>query len=66
MITLETTEGNALVLSQNAYNSLNHKQLQKLENYCSLIIVDVNTIETVGGGSVRCMIAEIFAEKIIT
>jgi len=34
-----------------------------LSKYGELLPLNINTIETIGGGSVRCMIAEIFAEK---
>ncbi|PJA09801.1 MAG: amidinotransferase [Flavobacteriales bacterium CG_4_10_14_0_2_um_filter_32_8] len=65
MLTLQSPKGKIVVLSQNAYNSLTQAQIRKLENYCTLIPIDVNTIETIGGGSVRCMVAELFTKKII-
>lgn len=49
-----------LVMSQSAYNSLNKKQIEQLKSYNDLIVVAIPTIEIVGGGSVRCMMAEIF------
>lgn len=49
-----------IVMSQTAFNSLNSFQKTKLENFAKLIPLNVNIIETIGGGSVRCMIAEIF------
>lgn len=49
-----------LVMSQSAYNSLNKKQIERLKSYNELIVVAIPTIEIVGGGSVRCMMAEIF------
>ncbi|HQC07563.1 MAG TPA: arginine deiminase-related protein, partial [Kaistella chaponensis] len=32
-------------------------------NYCEIIYADLNTIETNGGGSARCMLAEVFLPK---
>jgi len=52
-----------LILSQNAFNSLRKEQKQMLEAYSTLLPVAVPTIEKVEGGSVRCMMAEIFLEK---
>lgn len=61
MLELKDNEGNPLIiLSQTAIESLNEFQISKLQKHGKLIPINVNTIETVGGGSVRCMIAEIF------
>ncbi len=49
-----------LILSQRAYQSLEDSQRKRLESYVRLIPCPLNTIETYGGGSARCMIAEIF------
>ena len=49
-----------LVISQSGYASMNEQQIQKLSSYNELIVVPVPTIEKLGGGSVRCMIAEVF------
>ena len=49
-----------LVLSQSAYDILNDKQKQQLFLYNELIPVDISTIEKYGGGSARCMMAEIY------
>lgn len=51
------------VLSSTAYASLNADQIELLTAESDLIIGNVPTIEKVGGGSVRCMIAENFLEK---
>jgi hypothetical protein len=50
---------NLIVMSKNAYNSLLHKQIVTLEKYGKLIYANINTIETNGGGSARCMMAEV-------
>lgn len=49
-----------LVLSQTAYDSLRKEQIQQLEAFAKLLPIAVPTIEEVEGGSVRCMMAEIF------
>lgn len=48
-----------LVMSARAYHSLTSQQINSLEKYCKLIYADLSTIETNGGGSARCMIAEV-------
>lgn len=52
-----------IVLSQNAFNSLTREQLKKLQGFGNLVPVNIPTIESVGGGSVRCMMAEIFLQE---
>lgn len=52
-----------LVLSQTAFNSLTNEQKEILNNYTELLPVSIPTIEYTEGGSVRCMIAEIFLQK---
>lgn len=51
------------ILSKTAFESLTDEQKQTLEKHTKLLPVNINTIETIGGGSVRCMMAEIFLEK---
>tara|TARA_B100000768_G_C11240717_1_gene359392 strand:- start:485 stop:1381 length:897 start_codon:yes stop_codon:yes gene_type:complete len=60
MIELRKAENSFLFMSKSAYNSLDNSQLKKLNTYSELVYSSVNTIEKCGGGSVRCMIAEIF------
>jgi hypothetical protein len=50
---------NLIVMSQNAYRALHEDQKLALEKYGILIYADINSIETNGGGSARCMIAEV-------
>lgn len=52
-----------LVLSRAAYDSLRKEQKQMLEAYARLLPIAVPTIEQVEGGSVRCMMAEVFLER---
>jgi hypothetical protein len=61
MLQLENTkEERLLVMSAQAFNSLTEKQIATLKNYNQIIYSDLKTIETNGGGSARCMIAEVF------
>ncbi len=61
MLQVENSEGKPfLVMSLSAYASLNQFQIYRLNVYNELIVVDIPTIENVGGGSVRCMMAEVF------
>lgn len=52
-----------VVMSTTAFESLNATQKSQLEKYGSILNTDLQTIETCGGGSARCMIAEIFLPK---
>ncbi|CAI8322533.1 MAG: Uncharacterised protein [Flavobacterium sp. SCGC AAA160-P02] len=49
-----------LVMSASALNSLNQSQIALIENHCKIISSTLDTIEACGGGSARCMMAEIF------
>ena len=51
-----------IVLSKAAFQTLEKNQLKKLELYGELLPIDVSVIEETEGGSVRCMMAEIFLE----
>jgi hypothetical protein len=52
-----------LVMSTQAYNSLTDKQLQSIEKHCKILHSSLDTIEACGGGSARCMMAEVFLPK---
>ena len=66
MLQIHSKDGSKLiVMSEQAHRSLSPQQLKHLENYGELIFVPLYTIENVGGGSARCMIAEIFLHKIL-
>lgn len=56
-------EKSYLIMSEQAKQSLTNNQLGKLEEHASLISIPLNTIETYGGGSARCMMAEVFLPK---
>lgn len=49
-----------LVMSSQAYHALTPEQIKQLESYNPIIHSDLTTIETNGGGSARCMMAEVF------
>ena len=49
-----------LVMSSTAYESISSSQIKIIEKYTDIIHSDIKTIEKNGGGSARCMIAEIF------
>ena len=52
-----------LVMSNSAFSSLNNKQKKTIEKYCPIIYSSLDTIEACGGGSARCMMAEVFLPK---
>ncbi|MDP3313461.1 citrulline utilization hydrolase CtlX [Lutibacter sp.] len=52
-----------IVMSQSALDSLNKGQLNAISKYCKIISSPIDTIEACGGGSVRCMMAEVFLPK---
>lgn len=52
-----------LVMSTTAHKSLTRDQIRRIEKHCEILSSDLNTIETCGGGSARCMIAEVFLPK---
>lgn len=60
-IELENNKGESLcIMSSTAYNALTADQKNTIEKYSIIVPVDVNTIEKYGGGSARCMIAELY------
>ncbi len=52
-----------LVMSDSAHQSLTAKQIEQLEKHAQIISSSLDTIEACGGGSARCMMAEIFLPK---
>ncbi len=52
-----------LVMSESAYKSLTKKQIGQLEAHVSIIHSSLDTIEACGGGSARCMMAEVFLPR---
>ena len=52
-----------LVMSERAHQSLTPDQIAKIEKHSEILSSDLNVIETCGGGSARCMLAEVFLPK---
>ena len=52
-----------LVMSKSAHQSLTKKQIAQLEEHVTILSSSLDTIEACGGGSARCMMAEIFLPK---
>lgn len=48
-----------LVMSTTAYRALQESQRLEIEEYAKIVHSNISTIETIGGGSARCMLAEI-------
>ncbi len=66
MLAIETIDNkNILALSQSAFYSLTKNQKEEIENHCELVSLSIKTIETIGGGSARCMMAEIFLPSVL-
>ena len=64
MLELTNENGDSiLVMSRSAEDSLNENQKNAITNYSRIVSCDINTIEVCGGGSARCMMAEIFLPK---
>jgi len=64
MLQVRNTAGETiLVMSEQAHQSLTPAQIAELEKHTKLLYSPITTIETYGGGSARCMMAEIFLPK---
>ncbi|RAK69453.1 citrulline utilization hydrolase CtlX [Hymenobacter edaphi] len=64
MLALESAAGQPLlVLSQSAHDALTPAQRQRLQRHCELLPLRIPTIETLGGGSARCMLAEVLLPR---
>jgi hypothetical protein len=53
-----------LVMSESAYNVLTDPQMNSINKYAKIVFSSLNTIEAYGGGSARCMMAEVFLPKV--
>lgn len=61
MLQVKDSKNNPItVMSQAAYKSLSEEQLSLLKSESEILYSDLETIETCGGGSARCMMAEVF------
>ena len=64
MIELTNAKGHRILLmSTSAHRSLRQEQLEVLEQFAEIVHSDIPTIEQLGGGSVRCMVAGIHSES---
>ncbi|MCB0465540.1 MAG: amidinotransferase [Aequorivita sp.] len=63
MLQLQGKDKKYLVMSAAAHKSLNKEQIAAIEKHCEILSSDLHTIETCGGGSARCMMAEVFLPK---
>lgn len=64
MLQVKGIDGNTfLVMSETAYNSLNKGQINQIEKHTSILYSNLETIQMCGGGSARCMMAEVFLPK---
>lgn len=64
MLQVQGKEGQLfLVMSEAAYQSLTPQQITNIEKHCPIISSSLDTIEACGGGSARCMMAEVFLPK---
>ena len=64
MLQVHNTKGTRyLVMSTKAYQSLSDDQIKTISTFNNIIHADISTIEINGGGSARCMIAEVFLKK---
>jgi hypothetical protein len=61
MLNIKTKDDeHLLVMSERAFQSLKKEQIETLEKYATLVHSSLETIENNGGGSARCMMAEVF------
>lgn len=61
MLQLQNDKGEpVLVMSAAAENSLGEELKKKIEKYTRILVIPVPAIEAIGGGSIRCMMAELF------
>jgi len=64
MLNVANKEGKEfLVMSTAAYSSLRPDQIEAIEKHATIIHSSLDTIEALGGGSARCMMAEVFLPK---
>ena len=54
-----------MVMSTAAYESLTPEQIARIEGHCAILHSSLSTIETCGGGSARCMMAEVFLPRAV-
>lgn len=61
MLQVKNAKGDSfLVMSTTAFNSLNEQQINRIQQHTNILHSPIPVIEAYGGGSVRCMMAEVF------
>lgn len=63
MLQVQGKDTKYMVMSEDARSSLKSDQVKAIQKHCKILSSDISTIETCGGGSVRCMMAEVFLPK---
>ncbi|MFT4848528.1 MAG: hypothetical protein ACI83B_001059 [Sediminicola sp.] len=63
MLQVKGADKKYMIMSLAAHKSLRKDQITAIENHCEILSSDLTTIETCGGGSARCMMAEVFLPK---
>ena len=63
MLQVQGDNSTYLVMSDAAYQLLTPAQINQLEQHTKILHTNLTTIETCGGGSARCMLAEVFLPK---
>lgn len=65
ILNVKSNKGESIiVMSLAARRNFEDSQIKQLEKYGKIIEADISTIEQVGGGSARCMMAEIFLPEV--
>ena len=59
-----TDEKLYLIMSEAAYKTLTENQIKRIKTHNDILFSSLTTIETCGGGSARCMMAEVFLPKV--
>ncbi len=61
MLQVQNDQGQSyLIMSEQAFQSLSKAQIVQIKKHTKILYSPLNTIETYGGGSARCMMAEVF------
>jgi hypothetical protein len=65
LLALRTRGGDPVIaISDAAFHALAPDKLRRLERHGTILSVGIPTIERLGGGSVRCMLAEVFLPRV--
>lgn len=60
IVVKNSLKNDIFLISSTGLKSLRSEQIQVIENFYSIVEIDISNIEKIGGGSVRCMILELF------